>query len=75
MSAKAIYESDGKTLLSKYLVNGSYVKNRFVVISKDSNWDDLMAENPWLKKEVMFCVTFCGYCMTGVTRLVSYDIS
>jgi len=52
MSAKAIYESDGKTLLSKYLENNSYVKNRFVVIEKGCKWDELLENNPWLKEEV-----------------------
>lgn len=52
MSAKAIYESDGKTLLSNYLANNSYVKNRFVVIEKGCNWDELLENNHWLKEEV-----------------------
>jgi hypothetical protein len=52
MSAKAIYECDGKTLLSKYLDSTSYVQNRFITITKDSNWDELIEKNPWLKQEV-----------------------
>ncbi|XP_031568246.1 ATP-citrate synthase-like [Actinia tenebrosa] len=52
MSAKAIYESDGKTLLSKYLdTSTSYVQNRFITINKESNWDELIEKNPWLKQE------------------------
>lgn len=62
MSAKAIYESDGKTLLSKYLDSSTtYVQNRFITITKESNWDELIEKNPWLKQEVSDLRVFSEY--------------
>ncbi|EDO37585.1 predicted protein [Nematostella vectensis] len=51
MSAKAIYESDGKTLLSSYLSCPNYVPNKFVEITNDTDWKKIEADTPWLKEE------------------------
>lgn len=50
MSAKAIREQTGKELLGKYLSHGTV--SRFAVVTEETNWDTLTAQNPWLLKEV-----------------------
>lgn len=52
MSAKAIYEAAGKELLNKSL-EGTTIKNKFVTVTEDVNWPQLIADNPWLQTEVM----------------------
>ena len=52
MSAKAISEADGKSLLTKCLPNCSYVKNKFAVVVNGSNWDEILKKNPWILTEV-----------------------
>lgn len=52
MSAKAIYETDGKSLLAKCFQNTCYVQNKFAVIVHDTNWDAIVQENPWIASEV-----------------------
>ena len=52
MSAKAVYETDGKSLLAKWLQNSNYIKNKFAVVVHDTNWDDMVKENPWIATEV-----------------------
>ena len=52
MSAKAIFEADGKSLLTKWLPNINYVKNKFAVVVNDFNWDDVLKRNPWISTEV-----------------------
>ena len=52
MSAKAIYETDGKSLLAKCLRNSNYIKNKFAVVVHDTNWDETVKENPWIVTEV-----------------------
>lgn len=54
MSAKAIYETDGKSLLSKCFQNTCYIKNKFVVVVHDTNWDVIVQENPWIASEVSY---------------------
>ncbi|KAL9966324.1 hypothetical protein ACROYT_G024378 [Oculina patagonica] len=51
MSAKAIYETDGKSLLAKWFQNTCYVKNKFAVVVHDTNWDEIVQENPWIASE------------------------
>lgn len=51
MSAKAIFEADGKSLLTKWLPNINYVKNKFAVVVNDFNWDDVLKRNPWISTE------------------------
>jgi len=51
MSAKAIYETDGKSLLAKWLQNSNYTKNKFAIVVHDTNWDELVKENPWIQNE------------------------
>lgn len=51
MSAKAIYENDGKSLLAKCFQNTCYVKNKFAVVVHDTNWDAIVQENPWIASE------------------------
>ena len=52
MSAKAIYETDGKSLLARCFQNSNYTKNKFSVIVHDTNWDEIVKENPWIATEV-----------------------
>lgn len=52
MSAKAIYETDGKSLVAKCLQNNCYVKNKFAVVVQETNWDDLVKDNPWILSQV-----------------------
>lgn len=51
MSAKAIYETDGKCLLTKWLQNSNFTKNKFAVVVHDTNWDETVKENPWIATE------------------------
>lgn len=55
MSAKAIYETDGKSILAKCFQTSCYVKNKFAVVVQDTNWDELAQENPWIASEVSCC--------------------
>ncbi|KAK3591986.1 hypothetical protein CHS0354_031493 [Potamilus streckersoni] len=50
MSAKAIHEAKGKELLNTFLKDEA-VKNRFVVIQEEVNWDKVLQENPWVSTE------------------------
>lgn len=52
MSAKAIYETDGKSLLAKWFQNSNYTKNKFAVVVHDTDWEVILKENPWLETEV-----------------------
>ena len=61
MSAKAILEAQGKSLMVKFLENSNYVKNKFAVVNRDTNWDELEKQNPWLKQEVR-----CVYLLHGL---------
>lgn len=54
MSAKAIYETDGKSLLSKCFQNTCYIKNKFAVVVHDTNWDVIVQENAWIASEVSY---------------------
>lgn len=63
MSSKAIYEGDGKRLLSKNLKNEHLVHSQFVHIDEDTDLDGLVSENPWLNEKV------CSFC------LLVYEIS
>lgn len=51
MSAKAIREATGKGLLNKFLNTGIAVKSQFATVTEDTQWNDLIADNPWLKTE------------------------
>lgn len=51
MSAKAIQEATGKNLLNKFLNHSGYVHSKFVAVDESSNFEQLVAENPWLKEE------------------------
>ena len=52
MSAKAISEAKGKELLNKN-VNGA-MKNKFAIVTEDTDIDSLCLEHSWLKSEVRF---------------------
>jgi hypothetical protein len=45
MSAKAISEASGKTLLRNL---GVLKNSRVATVTKSTNYDDLLAANPWL---------------------------
>ncbi|XP_054156443.1 ATP-citrate synthase-like [Oppia nitens] len=50
MSAKAIREATGKDLLNRYL-KGTVSTSRFASVTEDTDFNDLIAQNPWLKHE------------------------
>lgn len=52
MLVKVIFEVDGKFLFIKWLLNINYVKNKFVVVVNDFNWDDVLKRNLWILMEV-----------------------
>ncbi|KZC11787.1 PREDICTED: ATP-citrate synthase [Dufourea novaeangliae] len=52
MSAKAIREATGKDLINRKLPSGTNaVKCRFVTITEQTNWADIVNSNPWLRTE------------------------
>lgn len=53
MSAKAIREATGKDLINRNLKSSNLAvsKSRFAVVTEETNWVDLVNENPWLKTE------------------------
>jgi len=51
MSTKAIYETTGKRLLTKYL-GSTAIECRCVSIDSDTNWTEIINTNPWLQTEV-----------------------
>lgn len=52
MSAKAIREATGKDLINRHLVSGTgAAKCRFASISAETDWSQLVQDNPWLKTE------------------------
>jgi len=53
MSTKAIYEATGKQLLNKFL-GSTAIQCRCASVDANTNWDQLIANNPWLEAEVRF---------------------
>jgi len=52
MAAKAIREATGKDLINRKLPVGTKVaKCRFVLITENTNWINIINEHPWLKTE------------------------
>ncbi|KAK9302315.1 hypothetical protein QLX08_005728 [Tetragonisca angustula] len=52
MSAKAIREATGKDLINRKLPSGTNaVKCRFVSITENTNWADVVNEYPWVQTE------------------------
>lgn len=51
MSAKAIYEATGKDLLNRHL-SDTCAKCRFASVNEATNFDALVAANPWLHEQV-----------------------
>lgn len=47
MSAKAISEAKGKELLNKFL-EGTAIHNKVATVNAEVNWNQLIADNPWL---------------------------
>ena len=52
MSARPISEACGKRLLNEQLSNCGAAKCRFVPVNEDTDWDQLLVTDPWLKSEV-----------------------
>lgn len=55
MSAKAISEATGKNLINKYLDGGDVIgvaKCQFASVNEQTQWNQLLVENPWLEKTV-----------------------
>lgn len=54
MSAKAIREATGKDLLNRLLDSGSgAARCKFAAVNESTNWNELVANNPWLQTEVI----------------------
>ncbi|XP_070566811.1 ATP-citrate synthase-like [Ptychodera flava] len=51
MSAKAIREATGKDLLLKYLSCDVAAKNKYAIVTEDTDWDVLVQQHPWLNTE------------------------
>lgn len=52
MSAKAIREATGKDLLNRLLDTSSgAARCKFAAVNETTNWDELVANNPWLNTE------------------------
>ncbi|XP_042203092.1 ATP-citrate synthase-like isoform X2 [Homarus americanus] len=51
MSAKAIREVTGKAILNNNLPSQVCAACRFVPVTDDTNWDDLVRDHPWLRTE------------------------
>lgn len=51
MSAKAINEATGKSLINKYLGETAAVQCRYASVNPDTKFSELVASNPWLKGE------------------------
>lgn len=55
MSAKAIREATGKDLLNRLLDTSSgAARCKFAAVNESTNWNELIANNPWLQTEVIF---------------------
>lgn len=53
MSAKAIREATGKDLLNRLLESGSgAARCKFAAVNESTDWNELVANNPWLQTEV-----------------------
>lgn len=53
MSAKAIREATGKDILNRSLNKDSgAATSRFAAVTCETNWNDLLATNPWLETTV-----------------------
>jgi ATP citrate (pro-S)-lyase len=59
MSAKAIFEADGKEVISRYLRSSlpldhplqASLKPKYLVVTENSNFEELVVANPWLLTE------------------------
>ena len=52
MSAQAVLEGTGKDLINRKLPPGtSAVKCRFVMITEQTSWTEVVDKNPWLQTE------------------------
>lgn len=52
MSAKAIREATGKDIINRNLsVSTAAAKCRFATITADTNWNDIVVDQPWLKTQ------------------------
>lgn len=54
MSAKAIREATGKDLLNRLLdTDSGAARCKFAAVNESTNWNELIAANPWLQTEVI----------------------
>jgi len=51
MSAKAVSEATGKDILNRNVAGGSAIQCRYASVNKDTCWDTLVQDHPWLKTE------------------------
>ena len=72
MSAKPIYEWDAKVLLSKYLGNDHFVKCENVLVTADTDWQQLREKDKWLNTKVSF-IKFLLQHIIVIFRVMSID--
>lgn len=62
MSAKAIREATGKDLLNRLLdTDSGAARCKFAAVNESTNWNELIASNPWLQTEVISRVIMAIY--------------
>jgi hypothetical protein len=54
MSAKAIHEAVGKAMLARAMPAGTCRKPLSATVTPNTDWDALLAANPWLNEMVRF---------------------
>lgn len=55
MSAKAIREATGKDIINRHIgANAGAAQSQFASVNESTNWNELIASNPWLETSVSF---------------------
>lgn len=53
MSAKAIREATGKDIINRHIgANAGAAQSQFASVNESTNWNELVASNPWLETSV-----------------------
>lgn len=59
MSAKAIREATGKDIINRHIgANAGAAQSQFASVNEATNWNELVASNPWLETSVSFFFFF-----------------
>lgn len=69
MSAKAIREATGKDILNRHLGNvAGAAPCKFAAVTSETNWSELVQQNPWLETTVSNFILF--YCLCYSRRVL-----